>query len=60
MSKIDEILDGLNDGGDFDVEWSERSGNRVILIYSGGMQIVVEATLRRLVYAPSSPEEGGD
>lgn len=57
MSKIDEILTELDSGGDPDVKWSAREGNRVFLHYEDGTQVVVEARPARLVVTSAGSGE---
>lgn len=58
MSKVDEILNALNAGGDRDVKWSARVGNRVFLEYEDGSTVVVAAHPGRTPVVPTSPDSG--
>jgi hypothetical protein len=59
-SKIDKILNDLDAGGDFDVKWSAREGNRVFLFYEDGSKVVVEARPGRMdvTALPSESQTG--
>jgi hypothetical protein len=58
MSKVDEILDALDAGGDRDVKWSIRDGERVLLHYEDGTAVMVQACHVRLEVVPTSPDSG--
>ena len=45
MDKINQILSDLDSGADRGVVWSARSGDRVLLHYEDGTQVIVEARL---------------
>lgn len=55
MSKLDELLDYLDSGIDFDVEWSARDQNRVFMQYEDGSSILVTALFTP---APEVPNSG--